>query len=103
MDKEFDQRLAEIEVTLVDLAEQMRRINYSDRRQNRRIAAQQRYTMIFFAVMGLGALLGIGSLNPASRDSLEQVAIAVIVAGAGGLVGVNSGQFKPPEDGENED
>lgn len=103
MNDELNQRLTKLEETITDLVTQLRRLNTSDRRQNRTIAAQQRLTMVFFAVMGLGTLLGFGSLSSESRQSLEQVAIAVIVAGAGGMIGVNSNQFKPPGDGDTGD
>lgn len=104
MTEDADQRLAQIELSVAAMAEQMRRLNSSDRRQNLKIETQRRYTLIFFGVLGAGALLGFGNLNGESRQSLEQVAVAVIVAGAGGLIGVNSSHFKPPgEDLEDED
>jgi hypothetical protein len=102
MNDELDQRLAKIEANVAALVEQMQRLNSSDRRQNKRIETQQRYTMVFFAVLGVGALLGFGSLSGESRQSLEQISVAVIVAGAGGMIGVNSSQFKPPGDSEDD-
>jgi hypothetical protein len=97
------ERLARIEATLIELSERMKRLAASDRRQWAKIHAQKKYSLIFAGVIGIGALIGFGGLNTEDKESLERIAVAVIVAGGAGVVGVNSNQFEPPRDSEDAD
>jgi len=97
------ERLARIEATLSELTDQMKQLAASDRRQWAKIHAQKKYSLIFAGVIGLGALLGFSNLNTEDKESLERIAIAAIVAGGAGVVGVNTNQFEPPGDDEDAD
>lgn len=94
------ERLARIETSLAELTDQMKALRASDRSQWAKIQAQKKYSLVFAGVIGVGALLGFGSLNADDKASLERIAVAVIVAGGAGVVGVNSSQFEPPGDAD---